>query len=64
MEKIFFVINNRLDEINEELSKGGKVKLICSERDRVGYLLDKSKVAIEYPKYSSVTAYVVVEYPD
>lgn len=64
MEKIFFVINNRLDEINEELSKGGKVKLICSERDEVQYLLDKSKVAFEYPKYSSVTAYVVVEYPD
>lgn len=33
MEKVFFIMPNTLEEVNQELSKGGKVKFISPTHD-------------------------------
>lgn len=53
MEKIFYVRDNKLDEVNRELAKGGTVKLIQA-------------VQVEYNSHyaDAIIAYVVISYPD
>lgn len=58
MEKVFFVENEDLEEVNEALAKGGKVKMIStvSESAAVGG-------QSAYSLSGDVLAYIVVEMP-
>ena len=57
MEKVFFVENDNLDEVNDELSKGGKVKFICPVAESVS-IGGETAHNITGDTY----AYVVIEY--
>lgn len=49
MEKIFYVTDDELDEVNTVLEKGGKVKMIH---------------AVGVDAYHKIYSYIVVEMPD
>ena len=51
MEKIFLVEDNKLDVVNQELAKGGTVKLIQA-------------VSAPPSNWCKTYAYVVISYPD
>lgn len=63
MEKIFFVVNNNLDEVNNELSKGGRLKLICPIAESVS-IAGKGDAYTTDEVVGDVFAYVVIEYKE
>ena len=52
MEKVFFVKNGNLHEVNEALARGGKVKMIQTVAESVGDV-----------SVGDVYAYVVIMFP-
>lgn len=62
MEKVFFVMNGDLEEVNHELSIGGKVKFICPVAESVS-ITGKQDCR---PYFNNIVgntyAYVVIEY--
>lgn len=65
MEKVFFVKNDDLSVVNEELKSGGKIKYICPVAEAVSisgagggaaYAREFSDIA------GDVFAYIVIEY--
>lgn len=63
MEKLFFVVNNDLEEVNKELASGGKIKFICPVNESVSNA-GAGGSCIIYDIVGDVFAYVVIEYPD
>lgn len=55
MEKVFFVDDRDLKEVNKALTEGGKVKMISTVAQ---------SVTGEYAAEGTVHAYIVVEMPD
>lgn len=67
MEKIFFVANDDLNEVNRALSSGGKVKMIEIAPQPItsyGYGGGRTEAFGEDVKCGNVFAYIVVEYPN
>ncbi len=62
MEKVFFVVKGNLDEVNKELSKGGKLKYICPIAENVTSTGNCGGSC--YDTTGQICAYVVVEYAD
>ncbi len=58
MEKIFFVRDNYLDEVNKILAKGAKVKMISTVANSIAGGGEDSNY-----KCGDIVAYVVVEMP-
>ena len=63
MEKLFFVVNNDLEEVNKELASGGKIKFICPVNESVSNA-GASNCYTACDIVGDVFAYVVIEYPD
>lgn len=63
MEKVFFVRNDELEIVNEELKAGGKIKFICPVNEPVSNA-GGGRAYATYDIIGNVFAYVVIEYYD
>lgn len=63
MEKVFFVRNDELEIVNEELKTGGKIKFICPVNEPVSNA-GGGETYTTYDIIGDVFAYVVIEYYD
>ena len=50
MEKIFFVKDDDLKEVNESLAKGGKVKMISTIAEGNGYKTTYAYIVVDMPE--------------
>ena len=66
MEKIFFVVNDNLDEVNDALANGGKVKMIQIVSEAVSsyaYAGSDTWQSTEGCNVGDIIAYIVVTMP-
>lgn len=50
MEKVFWIKNGNLEEINDLLAKGGKVKMIRAVSEANGYQTTYAYIVVEMPE--------------
>ena len=63
MEKVFFVRNDELEIVNQDLKAGGKIKFICPVNEPVSNA-GRGRAYATYDIIGDVFAYVVIEYYD